>query len=160
LSAGADAPASRAIVSHRPRALVSLFNAHSEIGVPKGPLIAIVDDDESIRDTTKDLLESAGFSAAVFACAVNLLKSRRLSRISCLIADMRMPNMTGLELHRRLIASNRAIPTILMTAYPDERSQAQAIRDNVVAYLIKPFAADELLACVRRAVRSYDDSSE
>jgi FixJ family two-component response regulator len=128
--------------------------------VPKWPLIAIVDDDESIRDTTKDLLESAGFSAAVFARAANLLKSRRLSRIFCLIADMRMPKMSGLELHRHLVATNRAIPTILMTAYPGERTQAQAIRDNVIAYLIKPFAADELLACVRRAVRSHGDSSE
>jgi FixJ family two-component response regulator len=128
--------------------------------VPKRPLIAIVDDDESIRDTTKDLLESAGFSAAVFASAASLLKSRRLSRISCLIADMRMPKMTGLDLHRHLVATNRAVPTILMTAYPDERTQAQAIRGNVVAYLVKPFAAEELLACVRRAVRSHDDSSE
>jgi FixJ family two-component response regulator len=124
--------------------------------VPKGPLIAIVDDDESIRDTTKDLLESAGFSAAAFARAASLLKSRRLSQVSCVIADMRMPTMTGLELLQHLVASNRAIPTILMTAYPDERAQAQAIRANVVGYLIKPFAADELLACVRRAVQTHD----
>ena len=128
--------------------------------MPKGPLVAIVDDDESIRVTTKDLLESAGFSAAAFARAASLLKSRRLSRVSCLIADMRMPKMTGLELHRHLVASNRAMPTIFMTAYPDERTQAQAMRDNVVAYLLKPFAADELLACVCRAVRSHADSSE
>ena len=128
--------------------------------MPKGPLIAIVDDDESIRNATKDLLESAGFSAAAFARAASLLKSRRLSRVSCLIADMRMPKMTGLELHRHLVASNRAMPTIFMTAYPDERTQAQAMRDNVVAYLLKPFAADELLACVCRAVRSHADSSE
>jgi FixJ family two-component response regulator len=130
---------------------VSLFNAHSEIGVPKGPLVAIVDDDESIRVTTKDLLESAGFSAAVFADAASLLKSRRLREVCCLITDMRMPKMTGLELHQHLVASNRAIPTILVTAYPDERSRTQAIKANVVCYLIKPFAADELLACVRRA---------
>jgi len=134
--------------------------AHREIGVPKRPLVAIVDDDESIRNSTKDLLESAGFAAAVFARAASLLKSRRLSQVCCLIADMRMPKMTGLELHRHLVASNRAIPTIIITAYPDERAQAQAIRDNVVAYLIKPFAADELLACLRRAVRSHADSRE
>jgi DNA-binding NtrC family response regulator len=72
---------------------------------------------------------------------------------------MRMPKMSGLELHRHLVASNRAIPTILMTAYPDERTQAQAINDDVVTYLIKPCAADELLACVRRAVRSHADNS-
>ncbi len=124
--------------------------------MPKGPLVAIVDDDKSIRDTTKDLLESAGFSAAVFAGPASLLKSRRLSRVCCLIADMRMPKMTGLELHQLLIASNRAIPTILMTAYPDERAQAQANRAKVVCYLIKPFAADDLLSCVRRALQKRD----
>jgi FixJ family two-component response regulator len=128
--------------------------------VPKGPLVAIVDDDESIRETTKDLLESAGFSAAVFARAVSLLKSRRLSRVSCLIADMRMPKMTGFELHQHLVASNRAIPTILITAYPDARAQAQAIKANVVGYLIKPFVAEELLACVRRAMQRHDAGGE
>jgi len=134
---------------------MSLLNCHPEIGVTKRPLVAIVDDDESIRDTTKDLLESAGFSAAVFARAASLLKSRRLSQVSCLIADMRMPKMTGLELHQHLVALNRAIPTILMTAYPDARMQAQAlaIKAGVVCYLIKPFAADELLACVRCATQ-------
>ena len=128
--------------------------------MPKGPLVAIVDDDESIRNTTKDLLESAGYSAAVFSHAASLLKSSRLSQVRCLIADMRMPKMTGLELHHHLVASNRAIPTILMTAYPDERTQAQAIKANVVCYLIKPFAPDELLASVRRAVQSHDVGGE
>ena len=128
--------------------------------MPKGPLVAIVDDDESIRDTTKDLLESAGFSAAVFANAASLLKSRRLSQVRCLITDMRMPKMTGLELHQHLVTSNRAIPTILMTAYPDERSRTQAIKANVVCYLIKPFAAEELLACVRRALQRHDVDGE
>ena len=128
--------------------------------MPKRPLVAIVDDDESIRNTTKDLLESAGFLAVVYSRPANLLRSKRLSRISCLIADVRMPKMTGLELHRRLIALNRVIPTILMTAYPDERMRLQATKDNVVAYLIKPFAANELLACVRRAARNDAHGSE
>jgi FixJ family two-component response regulator len=120
--------------------------------VSKRPLVAIVDDDQSIRDTTKDLLESAGFSAATFARAASLLKSRRLNRVCCLIADMRMPEMTGLELHQHLIASNHPIPTILMSAYPDERVWAQAIKANVICCLAKPFVADELLAGVRAAV--------
>ena len=118
-----------------------------------GPLIAIVDDDESMRDTTRDLLESAGFSAVTFASAARLLKSRRLHRISCLIADVRMPKMTGLELHQHLVASNRAIPTILMTAYPDERVRTQAMKANVVCYLAKPFETEELLNCVRRVLQ-------
>jgi FixJ family two-component response regulator len=128
--------------------------------VPKGPLIAIVDDDESIRDTTKDLLESAGFSAAAFARAESLLKSRRLSQVRCLITDMRMPSMTGLELHQHLVASNRPIPTVIMTAHPDERTEAQSIKADVVCYLMKPFAADELLACVRRALKRHDVGGE
>jgi FixJ family two-component response regulator len=121
--------------------------------VPMESLIAIVDDDESIRDTIKDLLESAEFSAVTFASAARFLQSRQLKRISCLIADMRMPQMTGLELHLCLVASNHAIPTILITAYPDERVRAQAINANVVCYLAKPFAPEELLACVRSAMR-------
>ena len=76
--------------------------------MPQGPLVAIVDDDEAIRDTTKDLLESAGFSAVVFARAASLLKSRRLNRVRCLITDMRMPKMTGLELLLQLAASDLA----------------------------------------------------
>jgi FixJ family two-component response regulator len=124
--------------------------------MPKGPLVAIVDDDESIRDTTKDLLESAGFPAAVFASAASLLKFRRLSQIRCLISDMRMPRMSGIELHQHLVASNRAIPTILMTAYPDERARVQAMKANVVCYLGKPFVAEELLACVCCALKIRD----
>jgi FixJ family two-component response regulator len=124
-----------------------------EIGLANLPLVAIVDDDKSMRDTTKDLLESAGFSAVTFARGSSLLNFRRLSKVACLIADMRMGEMTGLELHQHLVASNHPIPTILMTAYPDERVRAQAIKANVVCYLAKPFAADELLACLRRAIQ-------
>jgi FixJ family two-component response regulator len=121
--------------------------------MPTRPLIAIVDDDESIRQTTKDLLESAGLAATTFPSASQLLKSRRLKSISCLVADIRMPEMTGLELHDHLVASNRAIPTILITAYADERVRTRAIKSNVVCCLAKPFSADELLSCVRRALR-------
>jgi FixJ family two-component response regulator len=128
--------------------------------VSKRPLVAIVDDDESMRDTTKDLLESAGFAAITFASASMLLKFRRLKSVSCLVADMRMPKMSGLELHQHLVGSNRAIPVILMTAHPDEHERARAIQSSVVCYLAKPFAADELLACVRRAIQRQQGSTE
>src|ERR1700722_8356949 len=128
--------------------------AHREIRVPKRPLVAIVDDDESIRETTKDLLESAGLAAATFASAALLLKSRRLKTISCPVTEMRMPQMSGLELHQHLVASNHAIPTILITAYPDDRVRAQALKSKIVCYLAKPFAAEELLACIRCALTS------
>ena len=139
------------------RGLVSLVD--KRIGrsvVLKGPLVAIVDDDKSMRDTTRDLLESAGLPAATFASAARLLKSRRLHRVSCLIADMCMPEMTGLELQQHLAASNHAIPTILMTAYLDERVRAQAMKANVVCYLAKPFEAEELLHCVRCAIHGRE----
>jgi FixJ family two-component response regulator len=122
--------------------------------VPKRPLVAIVDDDESIRETTKDLLESAGLAAATFASAALLLNSRRLNSISCLVTDVRMPQMSGLDLHQHLVASNHAIPTILITAYPDDRVREQALKAKVVCCLAKPFAAEELLACIRRAMTS------
>ena len=120
--------------------------------MPKMPLVAIVDDDESIRETTKDLLESAGLAAATFASAALFLKSRRLNSISCLVADMCMPQTTGLDLHRHLVASDEAIPTILITAYPDDRVRAHAIKSGIVCYLSKPFAADDLLNCIRSAI--------
>jgi FixJ family two-component response regulator len=116
------------------------------------PLIAIVDDDESIRVTTKDLLESAGLNAAAFASAEDFLKSGLLPSVSCAIADMRMPGMSGLALHERLHASGNPIPTILMTAYPDEPVRARALKAGVVAYLTKPFTDDELLDCITSAV--------
>jgi FixJ family two-component response regulator len=128
--------------------------------VPKGPLIAIVDDDASMRDTTKDLLESAGFAAATFGRAASFLTYKQLDQVACLIADMRMPEMSGLELHQELVALHRGIPTILMTAYPDERVRAQALKARVVGYLTKPFAAEELLTLVRSAIHGRGNGKE
>ena len=128
--------------------------------MPNKALVAIVDDDESIRDTTKDLLESAGLAAITFASPRLFLKSRRLKSISCLVADMRMPEMTGLELHQHLVASNRAIPTILISAYSDERLRALATKSGVVCCLAKPFAADELIASVHTAIQKRRRSSD
>ena len=122
--------------------------------MPKRPLVAIVDDDESTRETTKDLLESAGLAAITFASGPLFLKSRRLKDVSCLVVDMRMPEMTGLELQQHLVAANRPIPTILITAHPDDDLRRQAIKSNVICCLAKPFAADMLLACIRRALES------
>ena len=120
--------------------------------MPRTPLVAIVDDDRSIRETTKDLLESAGLYAATFASAEDLLDSELLPRISCTVADMRMSGMSGLALHEHLLAAGRPIPTILMTAYPDESARARAIEVGVVAYLAKPFTDEELLGCISAAV--------
>ena len=117
------------------------------------PTVAIVDDDESVRDTTKDLLDSAGLSAATFDSAESFLQSKGTCAIRCLIADMRMPGMTGLELHSRLAAAGTPIPTVLITAYPDERERARALKTGVICFLAKPFSAEDLLACIETALR-------
>ena len=120
--------------------------------MPGKPIVAIVDDDESIRETTKDLLESAGLKAAAFASAEDFLASGLLPSVLCAVADMRMPGMSGLALHEHLLASDDPIPTILMTAYPDEPIRERALKAGVIAYLTKPFTDDELFGSISAAV--------
>ena len=112
-------------------------------------MIAIVDDDQSVREALTSLVRSLGYVVVVFECAEDLLKSRRRRNVSCLIADVQMPGMTGIELHNRLVASGEPIPTILITAFPDERSRERALHAGVIGYLTKPFSENDLLACIR-----------
>ena len=115
------------------------------------PLVAIVDDDESLRDATSNLLQAAGFSTATFADAETFLRSGG-PRAACVVADMRMPGMSGLELHQHLAASGVAIETVLITAYASEATRTRACAAGIVCCLAKPFAPDELLECVRGAL--------
>ena len=92
--------------------------------MPAKPLVAIVDDDRSIRNGTRDLLNAAGFSTAVFADARSFLASASRATAACLVTDMRMPGMTGLELFEALVASGDGIPTVLITAHPEELTQS------------------------------------
>jgi len=116
------------------------------------PLVAIVDDDKSIRSGTRDLLKAAGFSTAMFEDAESFLASASRATAACLIADMRMPGMTGLELYEALVADGGGIPTVLITAHPDEVAQSRAREAGITCYLSKPFAPDDLLRCVREAL--------
>ena len=116
-------------------------------------MIAIVDDDHSVREALTSLVRSLGYVAMAFECAEDLLKSKRRRRVSCLIADVQMPGMTGVELHNRLVASGEPIPTVLITAFPDERSRERALQAGVIGYLTKPFSEDELLACIHSSLR-------
>jgi len=115
------------------------------------PLVAIVDDDQSIREATSNLLQSAGFLTATFADAESFLTSGE-PRAACLVADMRMPGMSGLQLHQHLIASGASIPTVLITAYPSDATRLRAREAGILCCLAKPFAPDELLECVRGAL--------
>jgi FixJ family two-component response regulator len=117
----------------------------------KKPLILIVDDDEALRSATEGLMRALGFQAEAFGAAEDLLKSDLLQSAAFIIADMQMPQMSGLEMHRRLIASGISIPTILITAYPDDCVRARALESGIICYLTKPFSQDEVLAYIRSA---------
>src|ERR1700733_7382732 len=115
-------------------------------------LIAVLDDDESIRRTTTLLIESFGFRAAAFASAESFLKSDQLHDTSCLIRDVRMPDMNGLELQSELAAAGCGIPIIFITAYDDNDSRGRAMRAGAVAFLDKPFSDEQLLQTVHSAL--------
>jgi FixJ family two-component response regulator len=123
-----------------------------EAGLPTKTLISIIDDDEDVREAIAGLLKSRGFTVEVFASAVDFLACPNVRDTSCLIVDVHMPRMTGIELHRRLVESGYAIPTILITAYPNDSVRVRALADGVVCYLIKPCDEDALLGCVWSAL--------
>jgi|GraSoi2013_115cm_1033766.scaffolds.fasta_scaffold90208_2 FixJ family two-component response regulator len=109
------------------------------------PLIAIVDDDESVRDATERLMRSAGFSAETFSRGADFLSSPGLSRTACLVTDLNMPGMSGFDLHRRLQSLGRSIPTVLITGQPNENVRTQALSLGIICYLPKPFRDDDLI---------------
>ena len=120
--------------------------------MPKKQVIAIVDDDELAREGTIDLVKSMGFITKPFERAEDFLKSDYLHSSSCLIADVLMPGMTGIELHNRLVEAGNITPTILITSFPNDRDRARARQVGAICYLAKPFDDEELLACVRSAL--------
>jgi FixJ family two-component response regulator len=117
------------------------------------PSIAVVEDDDSVREATIGLLRSNGFIAKGFPSADEFLNSNRIRITSCLIADVQMPGMSGLALYGSLVASGTPIPTILITAYPDDAVRARALNAGVTAYLVKPFSENDLLLCIDTAAK-------
>jgi FixJ family two-component response regulator len=113
------------------------------------PVIAIVDDDQSVREALTSFVRSLGYAAIAFERAEDLLSSTRRHGVSCVITDVQMPGMTGLDLHNQLVTSGQPTPTILITAFPDETMRERALRAGVIGYLTKPFSEDDLLACIR-----------
>ena len=116
--------------------------------------VAIVDDDESIRAALQGFMKEAGLPAQAFASAEEFLGSGDLSQVGCLVADIRMPGMSGLELQARLNAERHRIPTVFITAHGDESMKMQALRAGAVEFLAKPFDEDVLLDCVRAAMEN------
>jgi FixJ family two-component response regulator len=120
----------------------------------KAKIVAIVDDDESVRSALQGLMKVVGFPARSFASAEEFLKSGQQHLTACLIADIRMPGMSGLELQAKLNAEHCRIPTIFITAHGDAKMKMQALRAGAVEFLAKPFDDEALLESVRAALES------
>jgi FixJ family two-component response regulator len=114
--------------------------------------IAVVDDDESFRDSMRRLLKSLDCAVSEFPSAAEFLASANLAGTACLIADIHMPDMTGVDLYKHLIEFGHSIPTILVTAYPDARVREDMLAIGVCCYLPKPLEEAELIDCLRSAV--------
>ena len=121
-------------------------------GNKENDLVAIVDDDESVRDTLQGLLRVAGFTSRAFESAEDFLDSGHQRETACLITDIRMPGMSGLQLQARLNAEQCRIPTIFITAHGDEEMRLRALRAGAVEFLPKPFDDEVLLESVRAAL--------
>ena len=120
----------------------------------KKPVIAIVDDDQSAREGIVDLVSSMGFEARAFERAEDFLRSHQIARADCLITDVRMPGMNGLELLDRLLAADKAIPAIVLTAFTQEADRVRALGAGAVCYMPKPFHESELMKCIGAALSS------
>jgi FixJ family two-component response regulator len=118
------------------------------------PLIAVVDDDEAIREALQSLLRSVGLRAEMFASAEDFLQAGQRQATACLILDVRMQRMSGLELQRQLATANCPTPIIFITAHGDEETRARALRAGAVAFLDKPFSDEVLLRAVQAALHS------
>lgn len=117
------------------------------------PLVSVVDDDESVRESLRGLIRSVGLAVRVFASAEEFLASEYLATTQCLILDVRMPGMHGLELQRQLAATEHDIPIIFITAHAsDEGARSRALSDGAVAYLTKPFSEEALLHAINAAM--------
>jgi FixJ family two-component response regulator len=116
-------------------------------------LVAIVDDDRSVQSALKDLMESAGLSARCFGSAEEFLESDQRNQTACLVTDIRMPGMSGLELQAKLKAEGSRIPMIFITAHDDAKMKLQAMKAGAIEFLSKPFDDEVLLEKVRAALK-------
>jgi FixJ family two-component response regulator len=117
------------------------------------PVISIIDDDESVRDATTRLVRSLGFVGITYASAGDFLRSPRLHETSCVITDVQMPGIGGIELQRILIAEGNKVPIIFITAFPDEAIRARAMKAGAVGFLSKPFEGSTLIQCIDTALK-------
>jgi FixJ family two-component response regulator len=120
-------------------------------------VISVIDDDASVRTATDNLLSSHGYLVHTFASAEAFLQSARLSDTSCVVADVQMPLMSGLDLLTQMRTRGYTVPFIFITAFPDESVRARALKAGAICFLAKPFAAPALINCVEAAVNRNQD---
>jgi FixJ family two-component response regulator len=119
-------------------------------------MISIVDDDESVREATKSLVRSLGYKALTFGSAEEFLESGQMTATACLITDVQMPGLSGVELQDRLIADGHCIPMIFVSAFPDERLERQVLQSGAIGYLRKPFKEEHLIDYIDAAFKTLD----
>jgi FixJ family two-component response regulator len=115
-------------------------------------IISIIDDDALVRDATGDLLRSLGYRVLSFESALHFLASGRLRDTSCLIADVQMPGLSGLDLQSQLLAEGHRVPIIFITGFPEERLRTRALNAGAVGFLGKPFDESSLMSCLDAAL--------
>jgi two-component system response regulator FixJ len=138
----------------------SLPAHYRQVVMSPEPLISIVDDDEEVRDAVQTLLESAGHRTVAFASAEQFLASPAVSATGCLILDLGMPRINGMDLLERMRAGDYRIPTIVLTAHGTEAARERALRAGARAFLAKPFQVDILLEAVEASLRGPSDASD
>jgi FixJ family two-component response regulator len=119
-------------------------------------MISIVDDDEAVRNATRALIRSLGYRVETFASAEEFLESDRLHETACLISDVQMPGLNGIELQARLKADGHRIPIIFVTAFPDAHVRDRAMQSGAVSFMSKPFSEANLIVCLDRALQKVD----
>jgi FixJ family two-component response regulator len=118
----------------------------------KVPVISIIDDDASVRAATKGLIRSLGYVAATFVSAEEFLQSERMYDTSCLISDVKMPGMSGIELQSHLIANGHRMPIIFVTAFGERGVRKRAMAAGALCFLSKPFSEESLIGCINKAL--------
>ena len=121
-------------------------------GLSKTNIVSIIDDDASVRAGMEALVNSIGFKACVFDSAEKFLRSSRIEDTSCLVTDVQMPGMNGLDLQGQLVAQGRRIPIIFITAFPEQKGRERALAAGAFAYLEKPFAGETMTGLLRKAM--------
>jgi FixJ family two-component response regulator len=118
-------------------------------------MISIVDDDESIRNAVKALIRSMGYATATFASAEEFLQSGRLHDTACIITDVQMPGMSGIDLQDHLTTNGHSVPVIFVTAFPDESIRERAMEAGACGFLSKPFREESLIECLDQALERH-----